>query len=502
MFNVIIYLGAYILQLMYANFILKSVGISMSVNLSQYQKLEINLIKTHKESLIQANIPFMRINRSGSLVPIPIKDLDMVLNSPKEIPIYTTKDYTKYVTKLFLDGAHSAAGTEQRQQQPRTAEKDPTAAAERDTIGRMVRFQKMSIKEKINTISDHSKKVNEALKEKTISKSSANDIIESQTDASLILKSTIFENFKQIKAADKTFSEIQSQNKELMKVTKDLVVDIVKVLSKSPETQDIFENLQHFSEGGTSAHSNRVFVMFTDFIRFYNKQVNEPLFVNKMRKKFSENYKDLYQKVLDQYNGDKEINRLEDAIESGLGRLSEAEMLNLPVAALLHDIGKIKDIDYFESDNARDYERIQRHLFNGFYLITKMIDIPDDMAYTIGFHHEYYGLGYGPFKSMYDKKKDVDYRFRVPYVMSYNVESVLECRALGYFPAKVIEAIDVYDALMDPARKYRKGGSFTSEGAIELMEKEFVQAHTKLDPIVFCLFKSYVNSEKLTIYKD
>ncbi len=471
----------------------------MGADLSQYQKVEIDLIKTHKDNFIKADIPFMRINRAGSFVPIPIKDLDMVLNSPKEIPIYVTKDFEKYINDIKIKAASVAS---ESQQQPKNVSKDPTIAAERDTIGRMVRFQKMSLKEKINTISDHSKKVNEALKEKTISKSSANDLIESQTDASLILKSTIFENFKQIKSADKTFNEVQSQNKELMRVTKDLVVDIVKVLSKNPETQDIFDNLKHFSEGGTSAHSNRVFVMFTDFIRYYNNQLNEPSFVSKMRKKFSSEYKDLYQAVLDKYNGDKEIDRLEDAIESGLGRLSESEMLNLPVAALLHDIGKIKDIDYFESANARDFERIQRHLFNGFYLITKMIDIPNDMAYTIGFHHEYYGLGYGPFKSIYDKRKETDPRWRVPYVMSYNVESVLDCKALGYFPAKVIEAIDVYDALMDPARKYRKGGSFTSEGALELMETEFVQAHTKLDPIVFYLFKSYVNSEQLIIYKD
>ncbi len=424
----------------------------------------------------------------------------MVLNSPKEIPIYTTKDYKKYIANIKMDttGGSGASDTPQ----PKAPAKDPTAAAERDTIGRMVRFQKMSIKEKINTISDHSKKVNEALKQKELSKGAASDIIESQTDASLILKSTIFENFKQIKAADKSFSQVQDQNKELMKVTKDLVVDIVKVLSKNPETQDIFDNLKHFSEGGTSAHSNRVFVMFTDFLRYYNNQMNEHSFIPKMRKKFMAEYKDLYQNILDKYNGAKEINMLEDAIESGLGSLSEAEMLNLPVAALLHDIGKIKDIDYFESANARDYERIQRHLFNGFYLITKMIDIPNDMAYTIGFHHEYYGLGYGPFTAMYEKRKSVEPRYRVPYVLSYNVDSVLSCKALGYFPAKIIEVIDVYDALMDPARKYRPGGGFTSEGALELMEKEFVYTHTKLDPILFCIFKNYIQSEQLTIYKE
>ncbi len=473
----------------------------MSVDLSQYQRLEANLVEVNRENFAKADIPFMRVNRSGSLVPIPMKDLDMVLNSPKEIPIYVHKGYEKHVHIIDVKGAAAQTKVNITGDISNIPEKNRTAAAERDTIGRMVRFQKMSMKEKINTISDHSKKVNDALKEKTMSKQSANDIIESQTDASLILKSTIFENFKQIKSADKSFAQVQEQNKELMKVTKDLVVDIVKVLSKNPETEDIFDNLKHFSEGGTSAHSNRVFVMFTDFIRFYNAQVNEPSFINKMRKRFVSEYKDMYQAILDKYNGDKEIKMLEDAIEHGLGRLSEAEMLNLPVAALLHDIGKIKDIDYFESDNARDYERIQRHLFNGFYLITKMIDIPNDMAYTIGFHHEYYGLGYGPFTAMYQKRKEVEPRFRVSHVMSYDVDSVLACRALGYFPAKVIEAIDVYDALMDPARKYRKGGSFTSEAALDLMETEFVQAHTKLDPIVFGIFKNYVNSEQLTIYK-
>ncbi len=455
----------------------------MNVDLSQYQIIASSIIRDNKASFIRANIPFMRINREGKIVPIPIKDIDMVLNSPKAMNIYINKDYQKYIASIVNI--------------KKTKEKlNPAMEAEKDSLERMLKFQKMSLGEKIDRISNHSRKMTEALKEKTITKTVAHDMIESQTDASLILKSTVFQNFKQVKNNDKTFEKIQNENRELMKVTKNLVISIVKILSKNPETSDVFSNLKHYSEGGTAAHSNRVFVMFTDFIRFYNTQTNENSFFVKMRRQFSEEYSQFYQNIINKYNDYKTITILEDAIESGLGRLNENELLNLPVAALLHDIGKVKDIDYFEGENTRDIDRIQRHLFNSYYLVTKMIELPKEISLTIGFHHEYNGFGYGPFKTLYEKNKVKDPRFRIPYVLTYSADSISNCNAIGYFPAKVLEIVDVYDALIDPARKYRKGKIFTKEEALTLMEDDFIVKHTKLDPILFHIFKEYIMSKK------
>lgn len=464
----------------------------MSVDLSAYKKIEKQLLKEIKDDILKNDIALMRINRSGILVPVSKSDIDIILNSSKSIDLYIRKDDRKKINITYGNNALN--------QSKDTI--DPSILSEKDTVNRIIKFQKMSLAEKVSAIDAHAKRISASLREKALTKEVAYDVIESQTDASLILKSTVFESFKQVRNKSKTFADVQNENRELMKVTKDLVVDIVKVLAKDPDTKDIFENLQHFQEGGTSAHSNRVFVMFTDFIRFYNNKTSESSFLSKMRMRFSNEFKHLYQGILDKYNTYKSIETIEDAIESGLGRLSENELLNLPVAALLHDIGKVKDIDYFEGESARDVERIQRHLFNGYYLMTKMVDITNEMAFTIGFHHEYNGYGYGPYTSMCDKRKQKDSWFRIPYVMTYRADSMANCHAVGYFPSKVLEVIDVYDALMDPARKYRHGRCFTQAEALTIMENDFIKQHTKLDPILFSIFKEYLESDIPNIHKE
>jgi HD-GYP domain-containing protein (c-di-GMP phosphodiesterase class II) len=64
---------------------------------------------------------------------------------------------------------------------------------------------------------------------------------------------------------------------------------------------------------------------------------------------------------------------------------------------------------------------------------------------------------------------------------------------LAYFPAKVLEIIDVYDSVTDPNRKYHK--AMSSEEALTMMREEFITKHLKIDPILFDVFDNFI-SEK------
>jgi HD-GYP domain-containing protein (c-di-GMP phosphodiesterase class II) len=79
---------------------------------------------------------------------------------------------------------------------------------------------------------------------------------------------------------------------------------------------------------------------------------------------------------------------------------------------------------------------------------------------------------------------------KLDYCISYEVEPMMDYQALAFFPAKILEIVDVFDSLTDPNRKYRK--AVTTDEAIALMEEEFVIKHRKIDIILFDLFKRFV----------
>jgi HD-GYP domain-containing protein (c-di-GMP phosphodiesterase class II) len=77
--------------------------------------------------------------------------------------------------------------------------------------------------------------------------------------------------------------------------------------------------------------------------------------------------------------------------------------------------------------------------------------------------------------------------------MSYSIDDVKKGAALAYVPAKILEIIDVFDALTDKNRKYRDR-EFTVDEALTIMKENFVEEETKLDPVLFSIFLDYVKN--------
>jgi HD-GYP domain-containing protein (c-di-GMP phosphodiesterase class II) len=70
---------------------------------------------------------------------------------------------------------------------------------------------------------------------------------------------------------------------------------------------------------------------------------------------------------------------------------------------------------------------------------------------------------------------------------------MLDYQALAYFPAKVLEIVDVFDSLTDSNRKYRS--PLSEEEALILMRREFVEEKVKIDPILFDIFSDFVTKK-------
>jgi hypothetical protein len=77
---------------------------------------------------------------------------------------------------------------------------------------------------------------------------------------------------------------------------------------------------------------------------------------------------------------------------------------------------------------------------------------PMEASLITGYHHEYYGdpAGYGYFRAYLQQYKKSNPAAKLDYCITYELEPMLDYHALAYFPAKVLEIIDVYDSLTDP----------------------------------------------------
>ena len=162
------------------------------------------------------------------------------------------------------------------------------------------------------------------------------------------------------------------------------------------------------------------------------------------------------------------------------------------VGFLIHDIGKVDDIEYHEGEDAYDREKVVRHVKRGYQAVMNKTNYSPSAALITGYHHEYYNNrdGYGYFREFLEQYKKSNPKASLDYCMAFDMESIIDYKALAYFPAKVMEIVDIYDSITDKNRKYRK--PLSMEDALKFMKKTFIEDTQKIDPILFDMFSSFI----------
>lgn len=470
----------------------------LSDKLDKYEPIDIKDIKKIKDKLLSNNIPLFRLNRDNDLVLFPTEQIDLILDNEKyaNMPLYIPKNYYKFFEEFKIAKVKKSNQSSSVEEKETKRFKTPQEA-EKEMGSRLSELSKMPYREKVDILESYNKDLINLGKDATVTKELAQRIVDIGNDAGLIAKISMFESIQQIKRDEITQEEAKKENQEMTKKTTDLVSTIVDMLAKNTETQKVFKELKHYSDGGVMSHCNRVFVSYINFLAFYNTLVNRMHLAHKVRSNFQSKYKKYYVRILQSFNKDriiKELNVVEDCIDKGLRGLSDANLYMYAVGALLHDVGKVKDLSYFEGATGRDMERIKKHLFNSYALVTQTAEYPLEVILTVAFHHEYYGFGYGPFEHFYELKRIKYPQFRVSNILTYDAKVVDSSDAFAYFPAKMLEIIDVYDALIDPARKYRGGKTFTPIEALTIMREDFIEKEVKLDPILFDVFVEFLSN--------
>ena len=195
----------------------------------------------------------------------------------------------------------------------------------------------------------------------------------------------------------------------------------------------------------TIDHMTKVFLWYVNFCIFINNYIDKGLITKKIRGGFKDKYSRYYKRKLDIPNLS-----IEGIVKNGFRRIEiDTELKAYALGALLADIGKIPDIGYHDGDAPFDENTVKKHAVQSYNMISKAKIYPFISIAMAAFHHEYYGNGIYNFSNPLISKLTGEKRTEdnANYFMTLDEAEFRNGVALAFFPVKLLEIIDIHDAL-------------------------------------------------------
>jgi hypothetical protein len=177
--------------------------------------------------------------------------------------------------------------------------------------------------------------------------------------------------------------------------------------------------------------------------------------------------------------------------------ISPPEMKRYALGAFLHDIGKMANLDYFESDLAYDPNQIRQHVFISVQLILMNYGTEhEDARLMAGDHHNalFHKDGYG--LTRLERERGMRPPLETERCISGIADEFTTGKAKGFLPTEILAICDIYDAMTDASRTYKK--AMTPNEAVAFMFDKPMSAG-KIDPVLFSLFVDFLHSTKLDV---
>jgi len=350
-------------------------------------------------------------------------------------------------------------------------------------------ISKMTDEQKVDRLNENKSRLDELLTQKDPKEEVVTEALVDTTKSAALINHSALEN------------AIYHADDVAKKLTQDLVDSTYEMVKSSAQliSEDIFKNelmntMVEKSNGTVIQHMTRVYLNGIAFLSYYNKLVSGSSAIQRMRINFVKDYRKFYHALLPHINVD-DIN-LERVFYGGMRAITPDDYMKWAVGFLIHDIGKAPAVEYHEGESSYDRKIVIDHVKQGFKYTTSKTNYPKEASLIIGYHHEYYGDpdGYGFFRAYLANYRKENPGARPDYCIAYELEPILDYHTLAYFPAKVLEIIDIYDSVTDPHRVYRK--PLTAQEAIDMMREEFINKHLKIDPILFDIFAMFVKEKQ------
>jgi HD-GYP domain-containing protein (c-di-GMP phosphodiesterase class II) len=359
-----------------------------------------------------------------------------------------------------------------------------------DNFGTTYRkYKSLEQADRVGLLQRTTERLNElAAQERTDTEEVAVALVEATQDATMANRATLLEALRLGNDQAKAYTQ------QMVIETHKMVKSTIRLVDSDVYNDDLVRAVVEKSNGTVVQHMTRVFLSGLEFLLYYNRQVMTRGIANRIRIKFARQYKDYYRKLLPHLHED--YVSLEHVFLGGMKALNEVEINKFATGFLVHDVGKAEDIEYHEGDLGYDRATVERHVKIGYRAVMEKTNYPREAALITGYHHEYYGhpAGYGYFREFLDAYKAANPGATQDYIMSYTMEPLIDYQVLAYFPAKILEIVDVFDSLTDPNRLYRS--PLSKEEALMMIREQFTVQNTKIDPILYDLFVDFL-AEKM-----
>jgi len=446
--------------------------------------------------IVNEDIPIICINRSSKKKRLmPFK----VLNDNKENFWEHSSSWEYFLSEEYIKKLHDIANDTSGVWNKEIPIRDLQSAAEiekakeedsgQNSYGSDYQhYADMTNEERIECLNNDKKRLNDLLSQKSRDEIAITEaLVDTTKDAAMINHAALEEA---LHLAD---DEAKKLTQEMVDTTNEMVKSSAQLLSEDVFNNELMNALVEKSNGTIVQHMTRVYLNGISFLTYYNNLVSTSSTIQKLRILFQKKFRKMYHTLLPHLPIDN-IN-LERVFYGGMRAITPDLYFKWAVGFLIHDIGKASAVEYHEGGGNYDRQIVIDHVKQGYRAIMTKTNYPMEASLITGYHHEYYGdsAGYGYFRAYLQQYKKVNPAAKQDYCITYELEPILDYQALAYFPAKVLEIIDVYDSLTDPNRVYKK--PMTPSDALDMMRQEFVERHIKIDPILFYIFELYINEQ-------
>ncbi len=431
-------------------------------------------IERNIDTFFENKIVIWRKNIDNRMVTIPKAKLQQYLGSEDsdKHKFYIVKDWQDKVKDIELKSGKSETAEEQEEETASMEEVEKFGNVEEQ----LSLFSLMSIIEREEILDDSIEKLSELKEGAKFNMATIIKMVE-------VIANTFYANNANLE--DNISSKnIQGNIYGVLVKTNWIVQILIDIFGERKNPYNDYKIIDEISTGSvTIDHMNKVLLRFITFLIFYNEYIDDGLFTKNIRGGFKDRYHRYYRKLFP----DSSVS-IEVIFKDGIRRIDkEKELQDYAVGALLYDIGKIPCIEYHDGHSKYDVEMVKKHVLNGYNMVVNAKKYPFDVLAMTAFHHEYYG-GKGSYKfsvplltRMSNKKIVMD---NIKYFITFDKDEFQKGECLSYFPCKVLEIIDVFDALID-----KKKNSVLD--ALQIMKKEFITKSLKIDPILFRIFLEY-----------
>jgi len=346
----------------------------------------------------------------------------------------------------------------------------------------------MSNEEKVDVLNNDRKRLNTLISLKNKDEAVVAEALVDTTKDAALINHAVLE--KAIMLGD---DEAKKYTQEIVNTTNEMVKSSTQLVSEDFFSNELMSTLVKKSNGTIVQHITRVYLNGIAFLSYYNNLVSTSSAIQKFRVSFASKYRKYYHSLLPHIPFD-DVS-LERVFYGGMRAVAPELCHRWAIGFLIHDIGKAAEVEYHEGESKYDRSKVVNHVKQGYISITTKTNYPMEASLMTGYHHEYYGdsTGYGYFRAYLQQYKKDNPDAKQDYCITYELEPVMDYQALAYFPAKILEIIDVYDSITDPFRVYRK--PLTPLAALDMMRDEFIEKKLKIDPILFSIFDTFIREK-------